>query len=285
MILQSIVWDVDPWLVQFGDSFGIRWYGLLFASGFLFGYILFNRYLKKEGFTTDSLDKLTVYIALGTVIGARLGHCLFYDADYYLANPLEIFAIWQGGLASHGAAVGILIALWLYVRKYKFSFLWLMDRIATVTALAGFFIRIGNLMNSEIYGRPTDLPWGFKFVRDRSKINFYDPETGELIGKHLPCHPTQLYEGIPYLLIFIVLFWMIRKYGDKLKEGVYFAWFLIGIFTVRFFVEYVKFEQSDFELEMISKFGINMGQLLSIPLILTGIGILIWRKSQSETVK
>jgi prolipoprotein diacylglyceryl transferase len=142
MILQSIVWDVDPWLVQFGDSFGIRWYGLLFASGFLFGYILFNRYLKKEGFTTDSLDKLTVYIALGTVIGARLGHCLFYDADYYLANPLEIFAIWQGGLASHGAAVGILIALWLYVRKYKFSFLWLMDRIATVTALAGFFIRL-----------------------------------------------------------------------------------------------------------------------------------------------
>ncbi|MBE0655961.1 MAG: prolipoprotein diacylglyceryl transferase [Bacteroidales bacterium] len=276
MILQSIVWDVDPWLIKFSDSFGIRWYGLLFASVFLFGYIIFNRFFKRQGFSTELLDKLTIYIAVGTIIGARLGHCFFYDAAYFLENPMEILMVWKGGLASHGGAIGILVALWLYVRKTKISFLWLIDRISVVAALGGFFIRMGNLMNSEIYGRPTDLPWGFSFIRDRSRINFYDSETGELLGKHLPCHPTQLYEGLSYLLIFIVLFWLIRKYGSKLKEGVIFSWFLITVFFARFLIEYVKFEQSEFEINMISNFNMNMGQLLSIPFILMGIALLIW---------
>jgi phosphatidylglycerol:prolipoprotein diacylglycerol transferase len=276
MLIQSITWDVSPWLVQFGNNFGIRWYGLLFASGFFFGYIIFNRYFSKTGFTTELLDKLTIYMAVGTIIGARLGHCFFYDFEYFSQNPLEILMVWKGGLASHGGAIGILIAITLYVRKTGISFLWIMDRIAVVTALAGFFIRMGNLMNSEIYGRPTDLPWGFSFVRDRSRINFYDQETGELIGKHLPCHPTQLYEALSYLLIFIVLFWLVRKYAPKLKEGVLFALFLISVFTARFFIEYVKFEQSDFEVDMINNLNMNMGQLLSLPFIFGGTGLLIW---------
>lgn len=276
MLINSIIWDVNPWLVRFGDNFGVRWYGLLFASGFFFGYIIFNRYFKKNGLTTELLDKLTIYMALGTVIGARLGHCLFYDFEYFSSHPLEILMVWKGGLASHGAAIGILISLYLFVRKTGISFLWLIDRIVVVTALAGFFIRMGNLFNSEIYGRPTTLPWGFSFVRDRSRINFYDQTTGELLGKHLPCHPTQLYEGISYLLIFIVLFWLVRKYSSKLKEGVIFSIFLISVFTARFIIEYVKFEQSDFEVNMINNLHLNMGQFLSLPLILGGLILLYW---------
>jgi len=280
MSLISIVWDVNPWLVKFSDSFGIRWYGVLFACAFLFGYIIFNRFFKKEGFSTEKLDELTLYIALGTVIGARLGHCLFYDAGYYLKNPLEIFQIWRGGLASHGASIGILIALYLYVRKNKMSFLWLIDRIGVVTALGGFFIRMGNLMNSEIYGHPTKLPWGFQFIRDNK--TFTDPQTGEILGKNLPCHPTQLYEAFSYLVLFIILFYVIRKYGDKLKDGIIFGWFLIALFTSRFLIEYLKFEQSDFEINMISKLHMNMGQALSIPFILLGIILLLWLRKHGK---
>ena len=277
MFLYSITWDVDPWLFKIGDNFGVRWYGLLFACAFLFGYIIFQKFFKKEGFSSELLDQLTLYIAVGTVIGARLGHCLFYDADYYLKNPIEILMIWKGGLASHGAAIGILLALFLYVRKYKFSFLWLIDRISVVTALGGAFIRLGNLMNSEIYGRPTKLPWGFRFIKDRSRINFYDTDTGELLGKHLPCHPTQLYEALSYLIIFLILFYIIRKYGDKIKNGLIFSIFLITLFTARFFIEYLKFEQSEFEINMISNIHMNMGQLLSLPFIALGIILLIPR--------
>ena len=283
MNILSIVWDVNPWLFKLSDSFGIRWYGVLFACAFLFGYIIFNRFFKKEGLSTEKLDQLTLYIALGTVIGARLGHCFFYDAAYYLKNPLEILQIWRGGLASHGASIGILVALYLYVRKNKMSFLWLIDRISVVTALGGFFIRMGNLMNSEIYGRPTDLPWGFRFVRDNSRITFSDPNTSEILGKHLPCHPTQLYEALSYLLLFFILFWVIRKYGEKLKDGVIFGWFLIALFTTRFLIEYLKFEQSDFELNMISQWHMNMGQLLSLPFIMLGIGLLVWLRKYGKT--
>lgn len=280
MNILSIVWDVDPWLLKISDSFGIRWYGVLFACAFLFGYIIFNRFFKKEGLSTEKLDQLTLYIALGTIIGARLGHCFFYDAAYYLQHPLEILQIWRGGLASHGASIGILVALYFYVRKNKMSFLWLIDRISVVTALGGFFIRMGNLMNSEIYGHPTNLPWGFQFMRD-NKI-FTDPNTGEILGKHLPCHPTQLYEALSYLVLFFILFYVIRKYGDKIKDGTIFGWFLIALFSARFLIEYVKFEQSDFEVNMIYQLHMNMGQLLSIPFILLGIGILIWLRKHGK---
>ncbi len=283
MDILKIVWDVDPWLVRFSDNFGIRWYGLLFAATFFFGYILFTRFFKKEGLKIDLLDQLTLYIAIGTVVGARLGHCFFYDSAYYLRHPFEIIKIWEGGLASHGGGIGILVALYLFVRKNKMSYLWFMDRISLVAALGGFFIRMGNLMNSEIYGRPTSLPWGFSFVRDRSRVDFFDPNTGALLGKHLPCHPTQIYESLSYLLIFIVLYWLMRKYGPKLKEGFIFGLFLISVFTARFFIEYLKYEQSDFEVNMISQLHLNMGQLLSIPFVLTGIGLLIWSVRKGRT--
>ena len=205
MLFNAITWNVDPEIFSLGQL-SIRWYGLLFASAFLSGYIVFSRFLITERLNSEMLDQLLIYVAVGTVLGARLGHCFFYEPDYFLKNPLEILKIWKGGLASHGAAIGILLSLWLYIRKYKLPFLWLIDRIVIVVALGGAFIRLGNLFNSEIYGLPTDLPFGFEFVRDR----LYDSNTGELLPT-VARHPTQLYEAISYLIIFSILLTFYRK--------------------------------------------------------------------------
>ena len=266
MIFDAITWNVNPEIFSIGQL-SIRWYGLLFASAFLFGYIIFTRYLATERLTSEMMDKLLIYIAVGTVIGARLGHCLFYEPEYFLAHPLEILKIWKGGLASHGAAIGILLSLWLYVRRFKLSFLWMIDRIVIVVALGGAFIRLGNLFNSEIYGLPTNLPWGFEFVRDK----LIDPNTGELLPT-VPRHPTQLYESLCYIIIFIVLFTFYRRNYMKVRDGFIFGLFLILLFSARFFIEFLKNDQVAFEAGM--KF--NMGQLLSLPFILAGIIILIW---------
>ena len=268
MIFNAITWNVDPEIFSIGQL-SIRWYGLMFASAFLSGYIVFTRFLATERLTSEMMDKLLIYIAVGTVIGARLGHCYFYEPEYFLKNPLEVLKIWKGGLASHGAAIGILLALWLYIRKFKLSFLWLIDRIVIVVALGGAFIRLGNLFNSEIYGLPTDLPWGFEFVRDR----VYDPNTGELLPT-VPCHPTQLYEAISYLLIFAALFIFYRKRYMKVRDGFIFGVFMILLFTARFFIEFVKNDQVAFEAGM----TFNMGQLLSLPFILAGFIMLFWTK-------
>ncbi|MFO7935799.1 MAG: prolipoprotein diacylglyceryl transferase [Bacteroidales bacterium] len=267
-MIDAITWDVDPEIFSIGNL-SIRWYGLLFASAFLAGYLVFTRYLKTERLTSEMLDQLLIYIAVGTVIGARLGHCFFYEPDYFLKNPVEILKIWKGGLASHGAAIGIPLALWLYVRKYKLSFLWLIDRIVIVVALGGAFIRLGNLFNSEIYGLPTDLPWGFEFVRDK----LYDSTTGALLPT-VPRHPTQLYEALSYILIFVVLFIFYRKKHKEVRDGFIFGVFMILLFTARFFIEFVKTEQVAFEVGM--KF--NMGQLLSLPFILAGVIMILWTK-------
>jgi prolipoprotein diacylglyceryl transferase len=268
MIIDAITWDVDPEIFSIGNL-SIRWYGLLFASAFLAGYLVFTRYLKTDRLTSEMLDQLLIYIAVGTVIGARLGHCFFYEPEYFLKNPVEILKIWKGGLASHGAAIGIPLALWLYVRKYKLSFLWLIDRIVIVVALGGAFIRLGNLFNSEIYGIPTDLPWGFEFVRDK----LYDSTTGELLPT-VARHPTQLYEALSYVLIFIGLFIFYRKKQKEVRDGFIFGIFMILLFTARFFIEFVKTEQVAFEVGM--KF--NMGQLLSLPFILAGVIMILWTK-------
>ena len=214
----------------------------------------------------ELLDKLTIYMALGTVIGARLGHCLFYEPGYYLKNPLEILKIWQGGLASHGAAVGILLALWLFIRKYKKPFMWILDRIVVVVALAGSLIRLGNLMNSEIYGIETGLPWGFIFIRNLETV---------------PKHPTQIYESLTYFLIFLLLIWLYYKNDGKPKPGLLFSLFLILVFGMRFMIEFIKENQVDFESGMI----LNMGQWLSIPFVMAGIAILLFynRKKASVT--
>jgi phosphatidylglycerol:prolipoprotein diacylglycerol transferase len=268
MIFDVITWNVDPEIFSIGPL-SIRWYGLLFATAFLSGYIVFTRHLATERLTSEMLDQLLIYIALGTVIGARLGHCFFYEPEYFLRHPVEILKIWKGGLASHGAAIGILLSLWLYVRKYKLSFLWMIDRIVIVVALGGAFIRLGNLFNSEIYGRQTALPWGFKFMRDK----VYDPNTGALLPT-VACHPTQLYEALSYILIFTTLFIFYRKRYTKVRDGFIFGVFMILLFTVRFFIEFVKNDQVAFEAGM--KF--NMGQWLSLPFILAGVLMIVWTK-------
>jgi phosphatidylglycerol---prolipoprotein diacylglyceryl transferase len=256
MLFTSITWNADPEIFRIGN-FALRWYGLLFASGFFFGYLIFLRIFKREGISVELLDRLTMYMAFGTIIGARLGHTLFYEPAYYLSNPIEILKIWRGGLASHGAAIGILIALYYYSKSVRRPYLWIMDRIVIVVALAGFFIRMGNLMNSEIYGVETSLPWGFIFVA---------------AGETLPKHPTQIYEGLSYLGIFGLLSYLYWHEPGKLKQGYLFSIFLILLFTVRFFIEFIKEIQVDFEAKM----TLNMGQWLSIPFIIAGILLYIW---------
>jgi len=256
MTLQIIPWNVDPEIFRIGN-FAVRWYGLLFASGFVIGYYILRKIFKNEGLGDATLDRLTVYVAVGTIIGARLGHCLFYEPEFYLANPIQILYVWKGGLASHGAAIGILLMLWLFVRKEKKPFIWAIDRVVIVVALAGALIRLGNLMNSEIYGIETNLPWGFVFLRN---------------GESVPKHPTQIYESLAYLLTFVILLRVYWKNKGKQKPGLLFGLFLILVFGFRFLVEYIKNDQVTFEAGM----NFNMGQLLSIPFILAGIALLVW---------
>jgi phosphatidylglycerol---prolipoprotein diacylglyceryl transferase len=263
-----IPWDVNPEIFSatvFGHVIAVRWYGLLFASGFVFGYYIIRKMFRNEGLPDELLDKLTVYTAIGTILGARLGHCFFYEPHFYLAHPIEIIKIWKGGLASHGAAIGILLALWLFVRKEKKTFLWVIDRVVIVVALAGCLIRLGNLFNSEIYGVETTLPWGFVFLQN---------------GERVPKHPTQIYEALAYLITFFVLLRIYWKNKGNFTPGLTFGLFLIMVFTFRFFVEFVKEEQVSFEKGM----SLNMGQLLSIPFVVAGIALLIWTYTRKKPV-
>jgi phosphatidylglycerol---prolipoprotein diacylglyceryl transferase len=255
MVIDFIRWDVSPEIFHIG-GFAIRWYGLLFASCFVFGYIIMLRFFNKENIPVKVLDALTTYMILGTVIGARLGHCLFYEPSYYIAHPLKILMVWEGGLASHGAAVGIILTLIIFSKVQKLPFLWVMDRIVIVVALSGFLIRMGNLMNSEIFGVPTTLPWGFLFVRASDPHEALDPR-----------HPTQIYEGLSYLVIFLFLIWSYFRKNGKPSPGFLFGFFLIMVFGVRILIEFIKEPQVGFEKSML----LNMGQLLSIPLVLAGV--------------
>jgi len=261
MSLLYIIWDVDPVMFYIGDR-EVRWYGLLLALGFLFAYLILSKVMKKEGFKQEFIDKFSIYILIGTVIGLRLGHCLFYNPGYYLSHPLEILKIWEGGLASHGGAAGILLAVWLFYRKnkskvenVKVTYMGLLDRIVLVVPLAGAMVRIGNLINSEIVGVPTNVPWAFIFKRL--------PYLGDT-----PLHPTQLYEAIFYFIMFFTFYFIYKKYHSKWKDGTFLGWFLIVLFGFRFLIEYTKIDQVEFE-------GwtdfIRMGQLLSIPFILLGV--------------
>ncbi|NEQ52376.1 MAG: prolipoprotein diacylglyceryl transferase [Leptolyngbya sp. SIO3F4] len=254
--IAAIVWDVDPELFpSLFESLPIhpRWYGLLFASGFLFGYQIMKRILVKEGKPLDWMDSLLIYVIIATVLGARLGHVFFYDWKEYKDNLSEIFKIWNGGLASHGAAIGILLALWFWTKRVsKMSYLWILDRIVITVALAGCFIRLGNFVNSEILGIPTDLPWGVVFAR----------------VSNVARHPAQLYEAIAYLFVFIFLYVSYWKWNRGKKQGYLFGMFLALVFGFRFLVEFIKENQSDrIEADTL----LNMGQLLSIPLVIAGI--------------
>ncbi|HUX53211.1 MAG TPA: prolipoprotein diacylglyceryl transferase [Williamwhitmania sp.] len=263
-MLAFINWDVNPVFFTLGPL-SIRYYGLLFALAFYAAYVVFVKIFKRENISMAVLDSLTLYMIIGVVIGARLGHVLFYEPDYYFSHPMEIIKVWHGGLASHGAALGILIALYLFSRKYKRPYLWTLDRIAIVVPLSGAFIRIGNLMNSEIYGHQTNLPWGFIFLRN---------------GETVPKHPTQIYEALAYLSIFIVLWWMYRKGKKVNNHGYYIGLMMVLLFMARFLIEFVKNPQVGFENSM----AINMGQILSIPFILAGIAIMIWSTRKTVTV-
>ncbi len=271
MILNYIVWNVNPEIFSIPEKFpllggfSVRWYGLFFAIGFVLGYLILQKIFKREGIEEKLLDDLFTYMFIFTILGARLGHVFFYEPHYFLAHPIQILEIWHGGLASHGAAVGILLGLYIFSRRQKKSYIWVLDRVAIVVPLAGFFIRMGNLMNSEIFGYSTHLPWGFIFVRSMN------PSLA--VGPH---QPTQIYEGLSYLLIFFFIFRYYQKHRTHLKPGKLFGFFMLLIFLVRFLVEFLKEPQEVWEQHML----LNMGQLLSIPLIILGITFLIWSAKQ-----
>jgi prolipoprotein diacylglyceryl transferase len=248
--MDYFVWDVDPLFISLG-FLKVRWYGLMFASAFIFSYLLMQWVYKREGKKVEEVDDLLWYIAVGTIVGARLGHCLFYSPEYYLANPLKIFAIWEGGLASHGGIIGIIVGLYLYQRRVKETYAWFLDRVAVVCALGACFVRAGNFFNSEIVGVPTTVPWAIIFKR----IDL------------LPRHPVQLYEMFSYALIFLLLLTMYKKIGPKSRPGVIFATSLVTIFIARFGLEFVKTKQATYA----NDFWLSTGQMLSIPFILAGL--------------
>ncbi|MDR3183876.1 MAG: prolipoprotein diacylglyceryl transferase [Prevotellaceae bacterium] len=262
----TVTWNVDPELISIGPLH-VRYYGALFVCAFWASHRLFLRMFQREKIPAALLYNLTTIVAVSTFVGARLGHCLFYQPGYFFAHPLEIvlpvrFAphfefIGYQGLASHGAALGILIGLWYFCRKYKRSHLWVLDRIAIAIPLAGSLVRIGNLMNSEIYGDVTSLPWGFIFVR---------------AGETLPHHPTQLYEAAAYLALFFLLHYLYRRKLPVLRRGTLFSIFLIGLFFARFLIEFIKEPQVGFEENM----TLNMGQWLSVPFVVAGAVLLWW---------
>ncbi len=359
-MLDFIIWDVTPELFTIG-GLTPRWYGPLFALGFIVGPYVLGKMFKIEGRTQNEADTINAYMIIATVIGARLGHCLFYEPDYFLAHPIEILYIWQGGLASHGAGIGMLTAIWIYHRKNPGqSYLYLLDRIVLTVALGACFIRLGNLANSEIIGTPTSAPQGFVFVNSTTsfvkeafkgqitdisvKQNGADstadgkyltgldlhmnvkiigdgniremaqhnirraiaasPEYGEHIllsnnpadirvgeqGRNgtevvikawgIPRHPAQLYEAISSLLLFVLLAFIYSRFKASTPEGLLFGIFMIWIFTLRFLYEFIKEDQVAFENDM----TYNMGQLLSIPMILIGIIVLIRSLRKKKTV-
>jgi len=252
-----VTWNFNPVMVAIG-SFEIRWYGLMWALAFGAGLWLFDRFIKREGLSPKLLDSIFWFGALATIIGARLGHCFFYEPKYYLARPWEVFYIRDGGLASHGAAIGLLLGLWLFSRRNKIPYLWSLDRIMVPVTVGGAMVRLGNLFNSEIYGTPTDLPWGFIFVR---------------AGETVPKHPTQIYEALCYLTGFIILLWLYYKRDmGRRHPGFLFGVGLIVVFLSRFIIETIKNPQETFEQGM----ALNMGQLLSLPFIVAGIILIVY---------
>lgn len=259
--MSFIYWDADPSLLTLGPL-TIRWYGLAFAIGFIIGYNIVAKMFRHEGAPEKWLGTLLLYVVCGTLIGSRLGHVFFYNWDYYSQHLSEIPKIWEGGLASHGGTIGNIIAVLLFsyfVSKRNPS--WTFDKLVVPVALVAGLIRLGNLMNSEIYGSYTNMPWGFIFVRN---------------GETLPAHPTQIYEATCYFILFVLLMWMYWKRNAEERPWLITGVFFLGIFVPRFFIEYIKNVQEPWEIDMIARCGINMGQALSIPFILLGIGLVAW---------
>lgn len=272
MLFNSIVWNIDPVLVDLGPI-QVRWYGLLWAVGIWLALMIVQKIFKHEKHPDAWIDKLFMYTVIGTIVGARLGHCLFYEwklldeptqflgftfnyGNHYLSHPWELLYVWRGGLASHGGAIGILTAMYFYNKNVsKKGFIWIFDRLVIGVAVAGACIRLGNLMNSEIYGTATDLPWGFIFVRD---------------GQTMPMHPTQIYEMLYTIAAFLVTSWLYWKKQAHKQTGLIFGVFLLIVFGTRFLLEFIKLDQEVFESGMF----LNMGQLLSIPFVVWGFWLI-----------
>ncbi len=273
MINLFVKWDVTPQIIDGWNT--PNYYGLLFVTGLIIGYFVIKRMFDKQLIPEVQLEKLVIYMILATIIGARLGHVLFYGPYFdhvdefgirqtgYFSHPLDIFKVWEGGLASHGGAIAILISLYIYSKKVsKKPLIWILDRIVVAVAVAACFIRLGNLMNSEIVGHVTNVPWAFSFP------HFYNEVTNEYDAT--PRHPTQIYEALSYIIIFAILMFMYWKKQLWKKPGVIFGSFLILLFGARFFVEFYKIGQAERD----SALTINTGQWLSVPFVLAGIVIL-----------
>lgn len=261
--LLFIDWSFDPVLFSIGGV-DIRYYGLMWVLTIFIGAKFFEHFVKREHLPESVSESIFWFGTLGTILGARLGHCLFYDPAYYLSHPLTIITGFRdGGLASHGAAIGLLIGLWLFSRRNRLPYLWGLDRIMIVVGIGGALVRMGNLFNSEIFGGTTTLPWGFRFLLSREWQQVCAPAA---------CHPTQIYEALCYLATFVILCLMYYKfdYGRR-RPGMLFGVGLIGVFLTRFFIEYVKLEQGGTDTGLFLK----MGQLLSIPFIILGIWMII----------
>lgn len=263
-MLSFITWNPDPVLFSLGPI-EVRWYGLFYAIGFLVAIMCIDKVFKKEGAPSSWTDNVFIWMVVACIVGARLGHVFFYDWDYYSQHLSEIPKIWHGGLASHGGAIAVVLCTWLLsVFMTKQKIWWLGDRIFVGAPFLAIMIRLGNLMNSEIYGHPTDMPWGFIFLRGEER--FYDAA-----GNLLPCHPTQLYEALAYALTFAIIMYLYwKKEGGRyygLLSGVGF----LGIFLTRPIIEFFKNDQSAFEADML----FNMGQLLSVPFIILGVFLIV----------
>lgn len=268
-MLDFITWTFDPELIS--SPVTVRWYGLMFAIGFLVGYEIVWRMFRHEGAPEKWVGSLFIYVAVATFLGARLGHVFFYAWDYYSQNPGDILKVWEGGLASHGGAIGIVIAILLYSRNVtKKNPLWTFDRLVVPVPFVGALIRMGNLFNHEIYGGPTDLPWGFSFI---DNIGAWMHGAQPIMT--VPCHPTQIYEALCYLALFVMLMLMYWKWNAQRRQGLIFGVFFTVLFSARFLIEYVKNVQEPWEVGMIESIGMNMGQLLSVPFIVVGVILIV----------
>ena len=270
MNILSVVWDWNPSLITIGD-FDIRWYGLMWAVAILVAERICNYTFKREGLPNHTLESAFIWIVLGTFVGARVGHCLFYEPETYLAEPWKIITgIRDGGMASHGATIGIFLGIWFFTKRNHLPFIWGLDRIAIVAPISGAIIRFGNLFNSEIVGYETNLPWGFKFVYSDARAAW--EATGgnvpsEIIADLPARHPAQLYEALCYIAATVLLLWLYqRKDLGRRRPGLLFGISMLGIFLTRFFIEFCKERQVAFEEGL----PLDMGQLLSIPFIVLG---------------
>lgn len=270
MDLSFIIWNVNPDIFTIpGIDWPLKWYGVMWLLGFVIGQQLMFHFFKKDGKPSEDVETLTLYMFIATILGARLGHFLFYEPSAFIKDPLGIILPPYAGLASHGAAIGILLGLFLFCRNKNYNYFWMLDRLVIVVAFIGGCIRLGNLLNSEIVGKRTDLPWGFVFVRN---------------GEDFARHPAQLYEGLFCFILTIVLFLIWKNRRTIMFNGLIFGIFLITLFGQRFVVEFFKENQEAFEDQL----ALNMGQILSIPFVLIGILVLILSyrtKSKTSTFR